>query len=577
MSQIATDKFVSEGNVRATETIDTAEFNSLKANIKKIGIVNPITYRVNEDGEFVITDGHQRVEFARRLKLKEIPAYEINGTVDDVTKQISANMMRVSSSPFDGAFAIMQLVENGVIKNRKDLSAHFGKSIAWVDEALMYTNLSKYIIDSIKSYLKGDHVLNSQHKADLKIISQTPVSTQERAMCNYLGCDEDEIEECLDVSNPYTFAGYLEDIALEVTPDKDKWSYIKKTIGEETFREYETSHDIEHVFQNNLFKEYADEQWCDDDDFLQSVFLCETEIGQYFNQELGLSIQYGYGPSMIPYRFEWTKVRSFKSNLVKYINKEEKTKVKFNDLILDHWNGNVFSPIVYVQLPVTENEAKTAIEEGLDHDDAAEEYAEAIKGTVVKDNEEDLFKKFRKRAYEFLDEHCNKYLAETMPFVMCANDSNGLNIVLKWIVQDLDREIFIGKPNKYLRDAKDYHPCLEFLETNKDEDNLPLDNNSLIEKMATFWFDEFYKEASIEQKELLLGYNNRISFKDNFVEMYQTNEDVRKEWISLFTKNILTEITDVTAKTKSEIVDALVMSDGLTKSITCEDLLNQLL
>ena len=576
MSQIATDKFVSEGNVRATETIDTAEFNSLKANIKKIGIVNPITYRINEDGEFVITDGHQRVEIAKRLKLKEIPAYEVNGTVDDITKQISANMMRVSSSPFDGAFAIMQLVDNGVIKNRKDLSAHFGKSIAWVDEALMYTNLSKYIIDSIKSYLKGDNVLNSQHKSDLKIISQVPISTQERVMLDYLGCDEeDEIEEYLDVSNPYTFAGYLEDIALEVTPDKDKWNYIKKTIGEETFREYETNHDIEHVFQNNLFQEYADEQWCDDTDFLQEVFLNETEIGQYF-QELDLSIHHDYN-SMIPYRFEWTKLRSFKSNLVKHINKGEETKVKFNDLMLDHWNGNVFSPVVYVQPPVSEDEAKTAIEKGLDHDDAAEEYAEAIKSTVVKNNEEDPFKKFRKRAYEFLDDHCNKYLAETMPFVMCANDSNGLNIVLKWIVQDLDREIFIGKPNPYLWDKKDYHPCFEFLETNKDENNLPLDNNSLIEKMATFWFEEHYESATIKEKDLLLEYNNRTCFQDWFTELYQNNEDVRKGWISLFTKDVLTEVTDVTAKTKSEIVDALVMSDGLTKSIVCEDLLNQLL
>ena len=64
--------FVSEGNVRPTNR-DSLDYLSLKENIKEIGMETPITYRLNKDGQAVIVNGHQRVQIAKDLRMKEIP------------------------------------------------------------------------------------------------------------------------------------------------------------------------------------------------------------------------------------------------------------------------------------------------------------------------------------------------------------------------------------------------------------------------------------------------------------------------------------------------------------------------
>ena len=58
-----------------------------------------------------------RVQIAKELKLKDIPAYESNGKVDDTTKQLSTNVFTVGMSYSDLAYAIRELQDKGIVKN----------------------------------------------------------------------------------------------------------------------------------------------------------------------------------------------------------------------------------------------------------------------------------------------------------------------------------------------------------------------------------------------------------------------------------------------------------------------------
>ena len=102
MTQLAVDRFISEGNVRIEKVKKSNEdYKALKDNIKEIGIQTPITYRVNDNGDLVVINGHQRLQIAKDLKLTEIPAYESNGKVDDLTKQLSTNMFTIPMTHLD--------------------------------------------------------------------------------------------------------------------------------------------------------------------------------------------------------------------------------------------------------------------------------------------------------------------------------------------------------------------------------------------------------------------------------------------------------------------------------------------
>ena len=177
MNQIATDKFISEGNVRVNGTDKkSAEYKALKNNIKKIGILTPISYRKNDKKELVVINGHQRLEIARDLKLTEIPAFESNGKVDDLTKQLSTNMFTVGMSHLDASFAIQQMIDKGIVNTRKQLSAMFGKSVAWVDTALAFCNLHPWL----KTFFK-DHGIGRAESIPtlLTEISKSPINFQE--------------------------------------------------------------------------------------------------------------------------------------------------------------------------------------------------------------------------------------------------------------------------------------------------------------------------------------------------------------------------------------------------------------
>ena len=540
MNQVATDKFISEGNVRLNGTDKkSADYKALKSNINKVGILTPISYRKNDKGDFIVINGHQRLAIAKDLKIKEVPAFETNGEIDDLTKQLSTNMFIVGMSHLDASYAIDQMVEKGVVNTRKQLSSMFGKSIAWVDTALAFCNLH----DWIKQYISTvESVEWSELSSPLTEISKSPINIQYniiKDLINDYWGDEDEenhnfdnFKELIDDWDCYGGENHIVEFFKEMAPklesDKTKWKIICDIIGEDTFREYEKSHDIKYVYQNALFKEYEDLQFCQDENFLVEIFCSETEIGAFLLDN-DTKIDYSYSEYEIDFSFKH-KMSSLKANVKK------KTGFALTDIIIDSWNGNVFNPTLDISIPDEDEKSEKAIVKS-DEDYSSDD---------TKDPNQLKYNKFNKWAFPYLDEHIITCIDPTK------YNKDGQNIVVKWLLLDLECSLEISKPWHFDDDDKGYHPINEL----KSEEGKILNDNNLILEMSKLWFNQFYRNADFEQLDTLLEFQKQTPCKEVLAEVFHKDEEARKVYFKVFSKNDLIKLTaNGTKKTKAEYVD----------------------
>ena len=514
---IPVSKLISEGNVRAEKTNKkTLEYKALKSNIAKVGMLTPITYRKNDDGAYVIINGHQRVEIAKDLKLKEIPAYESNGQIDDITKQVSTNMFTVPMTHLDASYAIDQLVEQGAITTRKALSSHFGKSIAWVDSALAICNLHPFIRHAIKDEYNNDW---SDH---LISISKSPIKNQEIAMKSLLSLEagdwikENVKSEILDYYHQDdNVEDFLYDLSRELQTDETKWKYICDVVGEKTFRACEEKADMTPVYENVLFQEFAKEQFCDNEEFLQEVFLSETAIGQYLNDCPVLnddnrdSISFG---ETICFDFA-NKVSTLKSNIKK------ETGVSFSNVIIQAWNGDVFNSKLYLTI------VETAVTEDVKDDEYYEEKAEEKDPHALKYN------KFNKWAAPIIVEYVESNVDTN------TRDKKDNRIVLNWLIHDLSACLEIDKP--FHVETFKSHPIV----TSKTDEEL-------FNGMTKEWFSEHWQYADFAQIDTLLsklGLKSCIEIVTD--EFNANNEETRKGYFNIFSKD---ELAEFSGQSKSE-------------------------
>ena len=540
MNQIATDKFISEGNVRVNGTDKkSAEYKALKGNIKKVGILTPISYRKNDKGEFVVINGHQRLSIAKDLKLTKIPAFESNGEVDDLTKQLSTNMFTVGMSHLDASFAIQQMIDKGIINTRKQLSAMFGKSVAWVDTALAFCNLHPWI----KTFFK-EHGMSKAESLPtfLTEISKSPINFQENELTemvhNYMHMDEDESitdENVAEVINEYDCYGdednqeeFFARLSARLKTNESEWKFICDVIGEKTFREYEKKHDVKYTYQNALFEEFADAQYCQDWEFLADVFFNETEIGQFLKDNK-VTDDSSYGDWHVSFSFE-NKVSTLKSKVKKH------TDHALKDVIIVGWNGNIFQPELYCNKP-EENEV---VDEVIIKDDYDAE---------PKDPHALKYNKFNKWAAPIINEYIQKNV------IPIQTDKKGNLIVLDWLINDREQELVINKPYRY--EGIDDHPFHPLLDAKMESDH------QLITAMTSYWFKEHYMKSSYKGLDVLfqkLGLKSCIEIVSD--EFNANNEETRKGYFKILSKDELAIITaNNMLKTKAEYVDKAASID----------------
>ena len=517
-------KLISEGNVRAnTVSKKSLEYKALKSNIAKIGIQTPITYRVNNKGENVIINGHQRVQIAKDLKLVDIPAFESNGQVDDITKQVSTNMFTVPMSHLDASFAIDHLVEQGAITTRKALSSHFGKSIAWVDTALALCNIHFLI----KDFLAKKEIDMTIMSPMLQEISKSSMNQQILAV-DGLGVKSAEYNDFVEFLDDYSWNNtdddnleeFLTDLASNLESDETKWKYICDVIGKDTFRACEEKADMVPVYDNVLFEEFAKDQFCDDIEFLREVFLSETPIGQFLDCPVLMNDNTDSISSGEAILFDFaTKVSTLKSNIKK------ETGVPFSNVTIQAWNGNVFNSKLYVTI----NE--TAVTEDVKDDEYYEEKAKE------KDPDQLKYNKVNKWAKPFVCDYVRANVDTN------ARDKDDNRIVLNWLIHDLGIGLVIDKP--YPIEVFNSHP----IATSKTDEEL-------LTNMTEYWFDKHWTNADFNIIANLLDALNLETCYDIVKNAFDADEENRKDYFKAFSKDELAVMTkNSLPKTKAEAVD----------------------
>ena len=555
MSLISINKFISEGNVRIDKVQKSNEdYKALKNNIKAIGIQTPVTYRENENGDFVVINGHQRLQIAKDLKLKEIPAYLSNGEVDDLTKQLSTNMFTVPMSHLDASFAIDQMVEQGIVTTKKALKAKFGKSSEWVDVALAFCNIHPLIREYFKEYDGSDEIKEYLIKISKSTITQQEIEI-ENIMADFLSdsveydnvskLKQSDFNDFVADYGYYNSSGmtdFLNDLCRGLETDENKWEFICKVIGKETFREYEASHDVTHEYQNTLFQEYADTQWCQENSFLAEVFLAETPIGHFLLEK---DLPYAEERDYNGLRFDFgTTVATLKKNL------KTETGVGLKSISIDGWSGSVFNP--YLSYTILEESQEPESYE--DEHGEEDTYDEDTDKATDKDPHWLKYNKFNKVAAPVIE----KYLLDNIDPLRC--DESGLNEIAEWVMASLqDRPSFdIGW---YDEEEGEGHPLKDVF--NRSENH---SNDDLIQKMATHWFHKYYPDADFRQLDELLKTQGLKSCKEILKDTYDSEKEemgsldgmvFRKAYLSVLSKAELVELEgsqDAKTMTKSNLV-----------------------
>ena len=544
MSLISTDKFISEGNVRIDKIQKSNEnYKALKNNIKAIGIQTPITYRVNENGDFVVRNGHQRLEIAKDLKLTKIPAYETNGEIDDLTIQLSTNMFTVPMSHLDASFAIDQMVEKGIVTTKKALKAKFGKSSEWVDVALAFCNIHPLIREYFKENTVSDEAREYLMEISKSTITQQAIQIENITEFEYSfevkQSDFNGFVESCAWDSDDGMTDFLNELTGNLETDESKWEFICKVIGKDTFREYETANDVVHEYQNTLFQEYADTQWCQDRDFLAEVFLAETPIGKYL---LKHDLEYFNYNDISGLRFDFgTTVATLKKNL------KTKTGVGLKSISIDGWSGSVFNPYLSYTILEESQEPKSYVDEH-DEEDTYDDKA------TDKDQHWLKYNKFNKVAAPVIEIYLLDHIDTSI------KNADKINITFEWIMNTL------GIPTSFNVgwNEENNHPLNKWF--NGEES---LSNDDIIQKMANHWFIKHYASADFEQLDVLLKTQGLKSCKEILKDTYDSEKEevgktdglvFRKAYLSVLSKaELLDYIDDQEAKSmnKSNLVQLI--------------------
>ncbi len=128
---------------------DEKALSELKASIETHGILQPVLFRGNAEGELYLVSGERRYQAAKMAGLKAIPAIFTIG--DPAELSLVENLLRENLTAIEEAEAVQEL------KMRYDyqleqLSRILGKSVSSISEIISITNLP----DSIKDDCRKD-------------------------------------------------------------------------------------------------------------------------------------------------------------------------------------------------------------------------------------------------------------------------------------------------------------------------------------------------------------------------------------------------------------------------------------
>jgi len=141
VSTVALAHIVIEEGFNPRGEIDPVEQRRLEHSIEQRGILQPVLVDPRDDGDYVLVDGHRRVQAAAKLGLMEIPISirSSRDEGDNLVDAVVANQLHAHLNPLEEALACRRLL--GTRLNRKEVAAKLEMTQATVNERLAILEL----------------------------------------------------------------------------------------------------------------------------------------------------------------------------------------------------------------------------------------------------------------------------------------------------------------------------------------------------------------------------------------------------------------------------------------------------
>lgn len=139
----------------------------LADSIKELGVIQPITLRKEDDGNYMIIAGERRFRASQLAGKSTIPAYILNASEKDTMEMaLIENIQREDLNPLEIALAYQQLIEQYNL-SQEQLSKRVGKGRATIANFLRLLKLP----GNIQVALKEKHIDMGHAKALLSLPS----------------------------------------------------------------------------------------------------------------------------------------------------------------------------------------------------------------------------------------------------------------------------------------------------------------------------------------------------------------------------------------------------------------------
>ncbi len=523
-------QLISEGNVRSVNKRSNA-YQLLKDNINTIGMETPITYRVNDKNENVVVNGHQRLAIAKELKMESVPTFKMirskyHGKVDDVTRQLSSNMFTVDMDLLDASEAVKMIFAENPETTRKELQRRFGMKSAWIQDATNLTNLhpvfskiiktNAYDTTTIMEYLLGICLapINVQEQNLIEMF-ENDIEFSEKTLKGKMTAKD--IKQIVDFHKDEDFKNFkntCDSINDEVNDNWKKNFFVKMftLFDKKTFLDYQKEMGKEPQYTYNMFSEYADEYYCEDDDFLADFFVNKTLVGATYFKSVPIDKDI--------HRDAWEKGHA-RLEVSKFKNKQTfrreislMTNNSIADIDIIAWDGRLTNPTIKYK----HNDkyiAKLKKEKSNN--------SEIVKDSSTKDIFQSSYNKVNKLITPILFEYVENQID---PYKV---NEYGMNIVVKWLSELMPLTFY----------AQDNNEC---------------DNNKFLNDLAKKWLDRHTEDVTIHQLDELFAFQSQLPIKTYLSTMFRSNDDFKESYLKCFSLDALQTLESVTASNKKSAI-----------------------
>ncbi len=142
------------------KVIDAHALEELTASIRKHGILEPILFRQNDDGNLVIVAGERRIIAARKAGMSSVPAIYVNGNSSEIS--LIENLLRQDLTVVEEAEALQRLLEQQKYTHEQ-LSSVIGKARTTISDILLINRLPQ----ELRNDCRGNRLVSKKALIDI--------------------------------------------------------------------------------------------------------------------------------------------------------------------------------------------------------------------------------------------------------------------------------------------------------------------------------------------------------------------------------------------------------------------------